>query len=188
MSCKKWRQLPNRITTLRKVRVCTEPYQLRAKHWGAWISQKALVKKLSQKTYSASPVNLLDCLHKLTASLMTDYSTAIIGLIAFTGVVSAAVIYVLAQPSDLPVVKKSQARNWSVSIDKRCKEQQNTAERMLSDFNFTRPGSDDQLRALKTLTFLLSMWPLFLSREMKRMDSANFLNQQTVVRNKPETN
>ena len=34
---------------------------------------------------------------------MTDYSTAIFGLIAFTGVVSAAVIYILAQPSDLPV-------------------------------------------------------------------------------------
>lgn len=37
---------------------------------------------------------------------MTDYSTAIFGLIAFTGVVSAAVVYILAQPSDLPVVKK----------------------------------------------------------------------------------
>ncbi|MBT65588.1 MAG: hypothetical protein CMN98_00385 [Synechococcus sp. NP17] len=72
---------------------------------------ESIGKKLSQKTYSASLVNLLDCLHKFTASTMTDYSTAIIGLIAFTGVVSAAVIYVLAQPSDLPVVKKSQARN-----------------------------------------------------------------------------
>ena len=39
--------------------------------------------------------------------LMTDYSTAIFGLIAFTAVVSAAVVYVLAQPSDLPVVKKA---------------------------------------------------------------------------------
>ena len=38
---------------------------------------------------------------------MTDYSTAIIGLITFTAIVSAAVIYVLAQPSDLPVVKKA---------------------------------------------------------------------------------
>ena len=40
---------------------------------------------------------------------MTDYSTAIFGLIAFTGVVSAAVVYILAQPSDLPVVKKAKA-------------------------------------------------------------------------------
>ena len=45
---------------------------------------------------------------------MTDYSTAIFGLIAFTAVVSAAVIYVLAQPSDLPVVKKAKAaQNWA---------------------------------------------------------------------------
>ena len=40
---------------------------------------------------------------------MTDYSTAIFGLIAFTGIVSAAVAYILAQPSDLPVVKKAKA-------------------------------------------------------------------------------
>ncbi len=40
---------------------------------------------------------------------MTDYSTAIFGLIAFTAVVSAAVVYILAQPSDLPVVKKAKA-------------------------------------------------------------------------------
>ena len=37
---------------------------------------------------------------------MTDYSIAIFGLLAFTAVISAAVVYVLAQPSDLPVVKK----------------------------------------------------------------------------------
>ena len=42
-------------------------------------------------------------------SNVTDYSTAIIGLIAFTAIVSAAVVYVLAQPSDLPVVKKDKA-------------------------------------------------------------------------------
>ena len=43
------------------------------------------------------------------ALLMTDYSTAIFGLIAFTGIVSAAVVYILAQPSDLPVVKKAKS-------------------------------------------------------------------------------
>tara|TARA_B100001093_G_scaffold516937_1_gene597020 strand:+ start:191 stop:328 length:138 start_codon:yes stop_codon:yes gene_type:complete len=41
---------------------------------------------------------------------MTDYSFAIIGLIAFTAVISAAVVYVLAQPSDLLVVKQAKAQ------------------------------------------------------------------------------
>ena len=40
---------------------------------------------------------------------MTDYFAAIFGLIAFTVVISAAVVYILAQPSDLPVVKKAKA-------------------------------------------------------------------------------
>ena len=41
---------------------------------------------------------------------MTDYSAAIFGLIAFTAVISAAVVYVLAQPTDLPVIKNAQAK------------------------------------------------------------------------------
>ena len=49
------------------------------------------------------------CYISSRAHSMTDYSTAIFGLIAFTGVVSAAVVYILAQPSDLPVVKKAKA-------------------------------------------------------------------------------
>ena len=40
---------------------------------------------------------------------MTDYSAAIYGLIAFTAVITAGVVYVLAQPTDLPSAKK--ARN-----------------------------------------------------------------------------
>ena len=36
---------------------------------------------------------------------MNDYTTAIWSLIALTAIVSAAVIYVLAQPTDLPVLK-----------------------------------------------------------------------------------
>lgn len=51
----------------------------------------------------------LRLLHQFMFLPMTDYSTAIFGLIAFTAVVSAAVVYVLAQPSDLPVVKKAKA-------------------------------------------------------------------------------
>ena len=38
---------------------------------------------------------------------MSDYSSAIYGLIAFASVVTAGVVYVLAQPTDLPSVKKS---------------------------------------------------------------------------------
>jgi len=37
---------------------------------------------------------------------MTDYSVAIYGLIAFTSVVTAGVVYVLAQPTDLPSLNK----------------------------------------------------------------------------------
>jgi hypothetical protein len=40
---------------------------------------------------------------------MTDYSGAIFALVAFTSVLTAAVVYVLAQPTDLPMIKK--ARN-----------------------------------------------------------------------------
>ncbi|KZR91128.1 hypothetical protein MITS9508_00366 [Synechococcus sp. MIT S9508] len=36
---------------------------------------------------------------------MTDYSAAIYGLLAFTAVITAGVIYVLAQPTDLPFVQ-----------------------------------------------------------------------------------
>ena len=44
-------------------------------------------------------------LQNFMISLMTDYSAAIYGLIAFTAVISAGVVYVLAQPTDLPSVK-----------------------------------------------------------------------------------
>ncbi|WP_353291714.1 hypothetical protein [Synechococcus sp. M16CYN] len=36
---------------------------------------------------------------------MIDYSTAIWGLVAITALLSAAVIYILAQPTDLPIIK-----------------------------------------------------------------------------------
>ncbi len=47
---------------------------------------------------------------------MTDYSTAIFGLIAFTAVVSAAVVYVLAQPSDLTGCEKSKISSKLSSV------------------------------------------------------------------------
>ena len=45
-----------------------------------------------------------------------------------------------------------------MTIDARCKEQQQTADRMFMDFKYTAPGSKEQVRALMTLTFLVGMW------------------------------
>jgi len=59
-----------------------------------------------------------------------------------------------------------------MSIDNRCKEQRNIADSMFMDFKYTRPGSREQIRALSTLSFLLSMWNDFLSSEVRRMDAA----------------
>jgi hypothetical protein len=59
-----------------------------------------------------------------------------------------------------------------MSIDARCKEQQQTADRMFMDFKYTAPGSKEQMRALMTLSFLVGMWADFLSAEEKRMTSA----------------
>jgi hypothetical protein len=44
-------------------------------------------------------------LQNFTLAPMTDYSAAVCGLIAFTAVITAGVVYVLAQPTDLPSVK-----------------------------------------------------------------------------------
>lgn len=42
---------------------------------------------------------------------MSDYTTAIAALIVVTVALSAAVVYILAQPTDLPVLKKAQSDN-----------------------------------------------------------------------------
>jgi hypothetical protein len=39
--------------------------------------------------------------------MMSDYSAAIYGLIAFASVITTGVVYVLAQPTDLPSVHKA---------------------------------------------------------------------------------
>ena len=39
---------------------------------------------------------------------MTDYSGAIFALVAIASVLTAAVVFVLAQPTDLPAIKKFQ--------------------------------------------------------------------------------
>ena len=59
-----------------------------------------------------------------------------------------------------------------MSIDARCKEQQQTADRMFMDFKYTAPGSKEQVRALTPLSFLVGMWADFLTAEEKRMASA----------------
>ena len=59
-----------------------------------------------------------------------------------------------------------------MSIDQRCREQRNIADSMFMDFKYTKPGSAEQVRALNTLNFLLSMWNDFLSAEVRRMDAA----------------
>ena len=41
---------------------------------------------------------------------MTDYTSAITAAIVVTAALSAAVVYVLVQPTDLPVLKKSQSQ------------------------------------------------------------------------------
>ena len=59
-----------------------------------------------------------------------------------------------------------------MSIDNRCREQRDVADQMFMDFKYTKPGSKEQIRALKTLSFLVSMWADFLDTEEKRMTAA----------------
>ena len=66
-----------------------------------------------------------------------------------------------------------------MTIDSRRKEQQNVADRIFMDFKYTAPGSADQIRALKTLTFLISLWGDFLSHEERRMNSALLLKARS---------
>ena len=108
--------------------------------------------------------------------VMTDYSFDIIGLIAFTTVISSAVVYVLAQPSDLPVVKQVKAQGWSMFISRKCKQQQATADRIFMDFKYTYPGSAEQLRSLMTLNYLISTWCATLEKEIDSVESRNLIN------------
>ena len=44
---------------------------------------------------------------------------------------------------------------------------------MFMDFKYTPAGSPEQVRAIGTLTVLMSMWAdLFLNAEVRRMDAA----------------
>ena len=57
-----------------------------------------------------------------------------------------------------------------MSIDARCQEQRSAANRMCMAFKYTRPGSQEQLQALVTLSFLIGMWADFLTAEERRME------------------
>ena len=59
-----------------------------------------------------------------------------------------------------------------MSIDNRCREQRDVADQMFMDFKYTQPGSEEQIRALKTLSFLICMWADFLDAEEERMTAA----------------
>ena len=59
-----------------------------------------------------------------------------------------------------------------MSIDTRCKEQQSIADQIFMDFKYTQPGSNEQIRALSTLSFLIGMWSDFLFNEEQRMKAA----------------
>ena len=60
-----------------------------------------------------------------------------------------------------------------MSIDQRCKEQLKVADQMFMDFKYTRTGSREQIRALQTFAFLVSMWAdYFLQSEANRMEAA----------------
>jgi len=59
-----------------------------------------------------------------------------------------------------------------MSIDSRCKEQVRVSSQMFMDFKYTSPGSEEQVRALKTFSFLVGMWADFLTSEERRMAAA----------------
>ena len=59
-----------------------------------------------------------------------------------------------------------------MSIDSRCKEQLRVSSQMFMDFKYTTPGSEEQVRALKNLSFLVGMWADFLTSEERRMAAA----------------
>ena len=48
-----------------------------------------------------------------------------------------------------------------MTIDQLCKNQQITADRIFMNFKYTKPGSTEQISALKTLHTLACQWVVF---------------------------
>ena len=59
-----------------------------------------------------------------------------------------------------------------MSIDARCQEPRSAADCMFRDFKYTRPGSKEQQQALATLSFLIVIWPDYLTAEKKENGSS----------------
>ena len=77
--------------------------------WPGWGRPKPPIEHLEAERYLQPVTNRLVFVTELHGSAqMTDYSGAIFALIAITSVLTAAVVFVLAQPTDLPVIKKTQ--------------------------------------------------------------------------------
>ena len=71
----------------------------------------------------------------------------------------------------------------SMRIDKLCREQRNSADRLFMDFKYTRPGSDEQIKALSTFQHLISCWAQFLALEAQ---NPSFLLEQQMCRSDSE--
>ena len=60
-----------------------------------------------------------------------------------------------------------------MSIDERCKNQQPAADRLFMDFKYTKPGSNEQMRALASFNSLICIWADYLLvDERTRTESA----------------
>ena len=55
-----------------------------------------------------------------------------------------------------------------MSIDKLCRDQRNSADRLFMDFKYTSPGSNEQIKALSTFQHLISCWAQFLALEVQK--------------------
>ena len=66
-------------------------------------------KEHRQKHLVTQLYKSLKVIYKSQYEAMTDYSAAIYGLIAFASVITAGVVYVLAQPTDVPVAQKTRS-------------------------------------------------------------------------------
>ena len=69
-----------------------------------------------------------------------------------------------------------------MTIDQRCKSQQITADRIFMDFKYTKPGSTEQLKALKTLHTLVCQWLVFFHGD-ESYDKDKILLKETVFSN-----
>ena len=70
-----------------------------------------------------------------------------------------------------------------MGIDKFCREQRNSADRLFMDFKYTRPGSDEQIKAISTFQCLISGWAQFLAMEAQ---TPSLLLEQQMCRSDSE--